>query len=71
VNLNNIKPPRRQTEAVGWRQTDLSDGALADFRRHRLELWICGQVEFVVPQKLERKEDRKLHASLQKRLKFK
>lgn len=34
-------------------QTDLSDGALADLRGHRLKLRICGQIEFVVPQELK------------------
>lgn len=36
-------------------QTDLSDGALADLRGHRLKLWICGQIEFIVPQELKEK----------------
>lgn len=33
-------------------QTDLSNGAFADLRGHRLKLWICGQIELVVPQEL-------------------
>lgn len=37
----------------GKPQTHLSDGALADLRGHRLKLWICGQIEFVVPQELK------------------
>lgn len=39
--------------------TDLSDGALADLRGHRLKLWICGQIEFVVPQELREKETKR------------
>lgn len=33
-------------------QTDLNNGAFADLCSHRLELWICGQIELVVPQEL-------------------
>ena len=38
---------------AGTRQTHLGDGALAHLRGHGLKLWICGQIEFVVPQELE------------------
>lgn len=32
--------------------TDLRDGRLADLHRYRLKLWVCGQVQLIVPQQL-------------------
>lgn len=49
---------------AGEVQAHLSDGALADLCGHRLELWICGQIEFVVPQQL--KETTRHYRSLHK-----
>lgn len=49
--------------------TDLSDGALADLHGHGLELRICGQVEFVVPQELMGgRETVRSHTCIQSRL---
>lgn len=45
--------------------TDLSDGALADLRGHRLELGLCGQVEFIVPQQLKEQTSHR-HVKIQK-----
>lgn len=32
----------------------LRDGALADLHSHRLELWVGGQIQLVVPQQLKK-----------------
>lgn len=38
--------------------TDLRDGRLADLHRYRLKLWVCGQVQLIVPQQLGREDTR-------------
>lgn len=47
--------------------SDLRDGRLADLHSYRLKLWIFGEVQLVVPQKLEKKADSISHRTSSRR----